>query len=1372
MSSNVYRPQDIVCVAATRPWNNCVVPNGSNRIGDKIFIDNNKDWLQDLDTANDGIGGIIINLRKCNEFNEWDVIPASYNGAIQASTVSALAPVKWQYGFEKFPAGKYYVEFDLPRGVLSWTNQGASIGVANDSDVNPDTNKTRCMNIAADTIDLSIDAGVFFSDTIDQCISLRIGEWPSHLTGSNGEFQGNDTSLHPIVENPFIGAKWLLNFSCEGGNWSPNISLYKSDGSLLQSADNQWNSYDFTQAGTYKVVCKMWTHTYKYCQKDISIRGDASMGTYVWWDKNGDWLQDERTTHPVAGVLLKLYQCDGSQKWLASGGLFNNMSDSYEGTFVANMLTKSDGSYAFTWLDPQWYYYVQMEAMPDGYKQVTTQFVNWYAVHPKTNSNMNPVKQPGTRGWRTTCELPEDYVDIGLIKNDIADLQIIKTVDKPEFKNITGTEITWTLNYKNNSSNTAKNVRIIDMLPYDLTFVSGSTAPTSIVDKWILGTLITWNVGDLTGNAQWTITIISRYSGKRSNDEILTNTGKIMTDSSETTTGNNTSSSTTTPKKDIFIKTPSCVSLVFSNKTEVSSGVYNVDYNCSASYDTSAVVTLFSGGVKILSGATKSGSFKNIAQWVYTASCVINGNIDYAANNYYVEQKLPSTPKCTVRNIGWNRCAVKSAVNWSDFKNQPLPDAIVTLPQPLVYCEASEETQWSCDSAKAKEFFIIKEQSSCNDGSKIKIGFDAAIGDRAWNDVNKNGVQDAWETGVASVHVWLYTCSNSLLATGMTNANGDYLFDDLSAGWYKVKFDLPATYNTFTSKMSASTTTATDSNVDGAGWTDCITIVNHEKNLSVDAGMYAIGWWGCDPTNICCNGSCGWGGWPYCGDGTVSNNIVGGTSLVEQCDDGNRISGDGCSATCQKESTPPISVTGTTIFNAWASCGMIDPPDVMIGEYVPFWWSYEDKSDIKQVSDCNMLHKGNSDPSKVYVINSKDEYGQFCYFRLKNHDEVGSSFVKYCNVKQDFATSALTKSYLGGSSSVVRNSYQSAMGASYIAPNYWYIEWGATKQFDQLWEYQIIWDKISFYTCNRQEVWSGTANVAGSQLLSVTYKRSTTRQVSANDVTCSMNMTVTSPYMTQQNGLSASTSDQNVMDRIKKLDGVRVLSTSPTTTVWSSYQGSSNLGYLVSTFVDKYSQLATQKSSLPLVIAGTLKRIPGNKNIYVASSTNTTSVVTLTSSTPVGDVTLIVPNGNVRIIGTIKGNLMLIVPNGTITVQLDGSIDTRSSPNNQSLQGIYISQQMKSDTIHNTGLDGTWRFWWQLKIDGLVVNLAKGLDAINTLKSARRATLKEWFTANTEVLRLKMVQNGSSLQINTSPSLWTNLPPGANELVTELQSFK
>ncbi|HQR35486.1 MAG TPA: SdrD B-like domain-containing protein [Blastocatellia bacterium] len=50
------------------------------------------------------------------------------------------------------------------------------------------------------------------------------------------------------------------------------------------------------------------------------------------------------------------------------------------------------------------------------------------------------------------------------------------------------------------------------------------------------------------------------------------------------------------------------------------------------------------------------------------------------------------------------------------------------------------------------------------------------VGNRVWKDTNNNGIQDAGEVPISGVTVRLYNSVNSLLATAVTDANGNYYF--------------------------------------------------------------------------------------------------------------------------------------------------------------------------------------------------------------------------------------------------------------------------------------------------------------------------------------------------------------------------------------------------------------------------------------------------------------------------------------------------------------------------------------------------------------------------------------------------------------------
>ncbi|MEF8770661.1 SdrD B-like domain-containing protein [Candidatus Accumulibacter contiguus] len=113
----------------------------------------------------------------------------------------------------------------------------------------------------------------------------------------------------------------------------------------------------------------------------------------------------------------------------------------------------------------------------------------------------------------------------------------------------------------------------------------------------------------------------------------------------------------------------------------------------------------------------------------------------------------------------------------------------------------------------------------------------ASLGDRVWEDLNANGVQDTGEKGISGVTVKLLNSSDGTVATTTTDANGNYLFSNLTPGDYKVQVVAPTGY--YVSPKDQSGNDATDSDIDPAtGKTVLTTLINGENDLSWDAGLY------------------------------------------------------------------------------------------------------------------------------------------------------------------------------------------------------------------------------------------------------------------------------------------------------------------------------------------------------------------------------------------------------------------------------------------------------------------------------------------------------------------------------------------------------
>ncbi|MBZ8175009.1 SdrD B-like domain-containing protein [Staphylococcus delphini] len=104
------------------------------------------------------------------------------------------------------------------------------------------------------------------------------------------------------------------------------------------------------------------------------------------------------------------------------------------------------------------------------------------------------------------------------------------------------------------------------------------------------------------------------------------------------------------------------------------------------------------------------------------------------------------------------------------------------------------------------------------------------IGDKVWEDLNKDGIQDDNEPGIANVTVTLTDADGNVVGTRVTDTNGNYLFEDVKPGEYTVTFETPEGY---TPTQTGQGTTDNDSN----GTSTKVT-VGDSDDLSLDSGFY------------------------------------------------------------------------------------------------------------------------------------------------------------------------------------------------------------------------------------------------------------------------------------------------------------------------------------------------------------------------------------------------------------------------------------------------------------------------------------------------------------------------------------------------------
>ena len=132
-------------------------------------------------------------------------------------------------------------------------------------------------------------------------------------------------------------------------------------------------------------------------------------------------------------------------------------------------------------------------------------------------------------------------------------------------------------------------------------------------------------------------------------------------------------------------------------------------------------------------------------------------------------------------------------------------------------------------------------------GAVIDVNFGfvkpASVGDKVWMDVNRDGLQDADEPAMPGVTVTLTRADGSAVtdasgnpvAAVTTDANGQYKFENLLPGDYKVSFQAPAGFEATTSE--AGDDRAADSN----GASASVTLVQGQADDTIDFGAIGTG---------------------------------------------------------------------------------------------------------------------------------------------------------------------------------------------------------------------------------------------------------------------------------------------------------------------------------------------------------------------------------------------------------------------------------------------------------------------------------------------------------------------------------------------------
>ncbi|MDP2624090.1 MAG: SdrD B-like domain-containing protein [Actinomycetota bacterium] len=111
----------------------------------------------------------------------------------------------------------------------------------------------------------------------------------------------------------------------------------------------------------------------------------------------------------------------------------------------------------------------------------------------------------------------------------------------------------------------------------------------------------------------------------------------------------------------------------------------------------------------------------------------------------------------------------------------------------------------------------------------------ASIGDRVWEDLDADGVQDAGEGGVGGVTVRLFDGAATEVGSTVTSDDGSYVFSNLTPGAYQVEIDILGGF--VASPRDQGSDDAKDSDIDSGGVMAQTTLDSNENDLRWDAGL-------------------------------------------------------------------------------------------------------------------------------------------------------------------------------------------------------------------------------------------------------------------------------------------------------------------------------------------------------------------------------------------------------------------------------------------------------------------------------------------------------------------------------------------------------
>jgi uncharacterized repeat protein (TIGR01451 family) len=480
------------------------------------------------------------------------------------------------------------------------------------------------------------------------------------------------------------------------------------------------------------------------------------VGDRIWLDANQNGLQDTNETG-IANATVRLL--DG-----ATDMAIRTTTTDLDGIFLFNDVAA--GNYKLEYQLPQ----------------------NFFFTAPRVGNDREVDSDVDPNTGRTGLFFLQENearlnLDAGMIPKNVSNLSVTKSVEGGKLELVPGEEATFVITVTNNGPHNAANVRVVDNLPAALELLA--------VDRYYDAgpSPLVWIETQLPAGESRTYRVQVKATsvlGELENCAWVSSPNKDedLTDNS------------------------SCVILRVQQEYPNPSGIKIGDRVWQDS-NNNGVQDASEAGMANVTVHLLSGVDQTLVMTDLTDSTGAYLFEDMPAGSYIIEFVLPEDYSYAKPNQG------------ADDTIDSDVDQVYGHTPALFVMNSSSYLMWDAGLVP----YVPPQKSNID------------VGDRIWQDLDRDGIQDAEEPGMEDVTVNLLSgLDESLVMTDQSDADGSYLFEDMAPGTYILQVVQPAGYD-YTLLQQGGDPAADSDILPETGKSALFTVVSNTAYLAMDAGF-------------------------------------------------------------------------------------------------------------------------------------------------------------------------------------------------------------------------------------------------------------------------------------------------------------------------------------------------------------------------------------------------------------------------------------------------------------------------------------------------------------------------------------------------------